>query len=140
MFYICVDKYRYKIFTCPNNGHFDNGICHGIEPDKDICLKQKCLNGGTCVHLHNHLYECLCPQNYFGNICQYTLDSCTRNVCGADSFCKSVFIDKYPFDYVCLYENGRKYGHNYATGIPFENTSNYLKKFISRTKSLSNGW
>jgi len=61
MFYICLDKYRYKIFTCPNNGQFDNGICHGIEPDEDICLKQKCLNGGTCVHLHNHLYECLCP-------------------------------------------------------------------------------
>ena len=41
-------------------------------PFSDPCAMMPCKNGGTCLRNGTlHDYNCQCPQNYFGEKCQY---------------------------------------------------------------------
>ena len=43
----------------------------------------------------------------------YPFDSCARSICGVSAKCHAVRITGYYRDYVCIYDNGKKYGFNY---------------------------
>jgi hypothetical protein len=53
-------------------------------------------------------------------LCEWPHDSCVKNVWGTNSICYNVKINFYEFGYVCLYDNGKKYGYDYPRGIWFE--------------------
>lgn len=118
-YYICFDNHRFELYTCPSGGIFEieTRECQSVGTNENLCTTTKpCLNGSTCIALENDLYRCVCPQNYYAYNCQIAFDSCTKNVCGANSICHSVHIDQYKSDYICVYDNNRKYGYDYSKG------------------------
>ncbi|XP_050535178.1 cubilin [Daktulosphaira vitifoliae] len=41
------------------------------------CLSNPCLNGGTCLDQYNG-FQCNCPQNWQGRLCEVDVDECAR--------------------------------------------------------------
>ena len=34
------------------------------------CETDPCLNGGSCINAGLHLFECECPQGFYGALCE----------------------------------------------------------------------
>ena len=58
----------------------------------NIGMSSPCRNNGSCESGSNDSFYCNCPQNYFGQICQYKFDYCQSNSCVFGYCINQVFL------------------------------------------------
>ena len=89
----CVYCQHYKRFlyngicldACPSGSFTDNiqGICEIIKflnvknKPLDSCSQDTCLNSGSCSKSLT-FFKCICPDNYFGNFCEFRRNELTE--------------------------------------------------------------
>lgn len=75
------------------------------------CSSSPCLYGGTCVDLLNGNYECQCPEGFYGDYCEKSVDPCDSNPCGTAGVCHTM-NERSPLPYYCTCNNQQTYGLN----------------------------
>ncbi|KAJ7378596.1 hypothetical protein OS493_021896 [Desmophyllum pertusum] len=66
---------------CPEDWEQRDHECYHHEPTSDLCLKNPCLNDGTCINLGGGKYKCDCHGVYGGNNCEKECEKTEDNQC-----------------------------------------------------------